>query len=122
MIEHERMQIGEGESFTLVRFSQPRIRNFLDAEDMGRELGALVEAETVPRFAVDLSGVESLGSAALGKLISMFGRVRARQGAIVFFGLTPGLSDVFRTCHLDKIFEIRAGLDEVLAYWSRRNN
>jgi anti-sigma B factor antagonist len=119
MIQYERVQVDEASSFTLVRFSKPQIREFDEIEELGTELYAMVAADKSARFVFDFSTVTFLGSAALGKLISLFGRIRARQGTMVLCGLNPHLLEVFHSCHLDRIFHIRGNVEEVLAAWTR---
>jgi anti-sigma B factor antagonist len=119
MVEHERVQLDEGIVVTMVRFREPHIAETLEVEDMGKELYALVETQSSPRLVIDFSTVEFFSSAALGKLISLLSRVRARQGTLILCGIRPALLDVFRTCHLDRIFQIRADREDALSSWSR---
>lgn len=119
MIHHQRTQLDEGGVVILVRFQNPHIAGTLEVEDMGEELYRLVEAEVAPRLVLDFSTVDFFSSAALGKLISLLSRVRARQGSLILCGIRPGLMDVFRTCHLDRIFQICADADDALKSSSR---
>lgn len=117
MIEHERIQLDEGIVVTLVRFREAHIGGTLEVEDLGQELYGLVEAESAPRLVLDFSVVEFFSSAALGKLISLLSRVRTRQGTLILCGIRPSLLDVFHTCHLDRIFQIRKNRDDALSSW-----
>lgn len=119
MFDHERVQLDEGIVVGVVRFRQPHVAATAAIEDMDQALYALVEGEGSPRLVLDFSEVEFFSSAALGKLISLLSRVRARQGTLVLCGIRPALLDVFHTCHLDRIFQIRSNLGDALAAWSR---
>jgi anti-sigma B factor antagonist len=119
MIEHQRTDLDEGGEVILVRFQQPHIAGTVEVEDLGDELYRLVEPEVSPRLVLDFSRVEFFSSAALGKLISLLSRVRARQGTLILCNIRPGLMDVFRTCHLDRIFQVCTNVDDALKSSSR---
>jgi anti-anti-sigma factor len=118
IFDHERIQLDEGIFITVVRFRTPHVAATAEIEEMGQSLYHLVEGES-PKLVLDFSTVVFFSSAALGKLISLLSRVRARQGTLILCGIRPGLLDVFHTCHLDRIFQIRSNVDDALAAWSR---
>ncbi len=118
MFDHERIQLDEGIFITVVYFREAHIAATAEIEEMGQSLYSLVEGES-PKLVLDFSAVAFFSSAALGKLISLLSRVRARQGTLILCGIRPGLLDVFHTCHLDRIFQIRSNVDDALSAWSR---
>jgi len=122
MIEHERIQLDEGVVVILVQFQKAHVAGTIEVEDMGQELYGLVEAESAPRIVLDFSAVDFFSSAALGKLISLLSRIRARQGTLILCSIRPALLDVFRTCHLDRIFQIRKNRDDALSSWLPSEN
>ena len=86
----------------------------MEIEELGRQLYALIE-DSPPRLMLDLSPVEFMSSAAFGKLISLNSRVRARNGQVLFCNIRPELLQVFHTCHLERVFDIRKDKADALA-------
>ena len=66
------------------------------------------------RWVLDLSNVSYLGSAALGLMVNIRHRVRSQQGKLALCNLSPRLSQIFRTCCLEKLFTITRSRDEAL--------
>ena len=56
---------------------------------------------------VDFSEVAFFSSAAIGKLISLNGRVKAHGGVMKLCNVPPEILNVLKTCKLDRVFEIR---------------
>ena len=59
-----------------------------------------------PQLVLDLSRVELLSTAALGKLITLDKRIRAHGGTFKLRNLRPQVYDVFQITRLDRFFEI----------------
>jgi anti-sigma B factor antagonist len=78
-------------------------------EAIGRSLFDANDAERLIVLVVNLEGVRTLSSAALGKLIGLKKRIRADGGEFRLCGLHPELLEVFQLTHLDRVFQIDAG-------------
>lgn len=100
-----------------VQFLERHISDTLEIEKMGQRLYQLVENHS-PQFVLDFAEVEYVSSAALGKLISLNAKVKARSGRMVFCNIRPELWRIFEICHLDRIFEIRQDDADALACFS----
>jgi anti-sigma B factor antagonist len=66
----------------------------------------LIESREDPRFAIDLSEVNYLASSEIGFLVTIKRRIDRRKGKVVFFGISPYLSEIFRTMNLTRVLEI----------------
>ncbi len=87
----------------------PRVR-----QAVIRALGDTRSAGGVPRMVIDLSGVDLIDSIGLGVMIGALRRVRAASGELVLVVSDPRVQAVFVATDLDRVFTIRASLDEVL--------
>jgi anti-sigma B factor antagonist len=62
---------------------------------------------------LNVSNVEFLSSAALGKLITLDRKVKAAKGRLKMSNIRPEIFEVFQITKLNKVFDIRT--DEVEA-------
>ena len=106
MTAYQRLDLSEGGDVTVVRFRNRRIANALEIEETGQELYRLAEEGRHRRLVLDFSDVDYLSSALIGKLISLNGKVRARDGSVKLCSIRPEILEVFRACKLDRIFSI----------------
>ncbi len=124
MTAYQRLRINETEAdevglVTIVHFRQQRINDFLEIEELGREMYQLVEERARRKLVLDFSGVEFFSSAAIGKLIALNGKLKARHGAMKLCNVRPEVLEVFHVCRLDLVFDIRQDqADAVLAFES----
>jgi anti-sigma B factor antagonist len=58
------------------------------------------------RWLLDLSSVQYMGSSVLGLMINIRQHIKAGGGKLAISGLTPRLTQIFRTCCLEKLFVI----------------
>lgn len=112
MVAYQRVRIDEVEldevgEVTVVHFCDHRVSDLWEIEGLGEELYQLVEEQARRRLVLDFSGVEFFSSAAIGKLISLNGKLKARGGVMKLCDLRPEILAVFRVCKLDRVFEIR---------------
>jgi len=64
-------------------------------------------ADSAPRLVIDLSKLEYISSAGLRVLLLVARKIQQSQGKLAFFGLTPGVRDVFSVSGFDTIFTVR---------------
>jgi len=64
-------------------------------------------ADSAPRLVIDLSKLEYISSAGLRVLLLVARKIQQAQGKLAFFGLTPGVRDVFSVSGFDTIFTVR---------------
>jgi anti-sigma B factor antagonist len=93
-------------------------RNILDEaniQQIGEEIGALIDAEPQPKIVISFSNVDHLSSAALGALITIHNRMKAKQGQLRLANIDPQIHEVFMITKLNKLFEIHETTDQAVA-------
>ncbi len=120
MTQYQRLTVDETEvdevgRVTLVRFREKQISDMIEIERLGEELYRVIEEKTRKRLVVDFSDVAFFSSAAIGKLISLNGRVKAQNGVMKLCHIEPEILDVFHVCKLDTLFDIHANMERALA-------
>jgi anti-sigma B factor antagonist len=105
-------QIGE---VTVIHFREGWIHGFAEVDALGEELYCLVEKDNCSKLLIDFTGVEFLSSSALGKLIKLYGKVKARSGHLVLCNLQPQVLEVFLVCKLERLFTFCRDQSEGLA-------
>lgn len=58
------------------------------------------------RWVLDVSGLNYMGSSALGLMVNIRQRISQSGGQLILCGLSPQLLRVFRTCCLERLFHI----------------
>ena len=95
---------------------EPTDETNYDWQSTQREwLYKLIESREDPRFAIDLSEVNYLASSEIGFLVTIKRRIDRRKGKVVFFGMSPYLSEIFRTTNLTRVLDIVDTRTEALA-------
>ena len=93
-------------AITRVEFTERSIIDEVVIQSIGQEILKLVEAQAAPRLLLDFSGVQHLSSAALGVLITVNNKVKARQGRMALCQIAKPIFEVFRITRLDKLFQV----------------
>ncbi|MFH0842782.1 MAG: STAS domain-containing protein [Bacteroidota bacterium] len=88
----------------VITFSVDKI-NALITEEIRNEISKLFENPN-SRVAVDLSGVHYIDSSGFGCFLSIMKAARNNYGTIKFASPEPAVMEVFKTLHLNTIFEI----------------
>ncbi len=92
-------------------------RNILDEGNIqmiGEEISRLIDAEQSPRLLISFANVEHLSSAALGTLITINNRIRARSGQLRLANIDPQIYEVFVITRLNKLFQIHESTEEAM--------
>jgi anti-sigma B factor antagonist len=115
MAAHRRLEVSEVGDVTVVRFVDRKILDEASIQDLGNELFQLVEQENRSRLVLNFSKVDFLSSAALGKLITLDKKVKARSGKLKLSNIHPEILQVFLITKLNKLFDIKTDEAEALA-------
>lgn len=110
-----RLRVRKDGGVTLVEFVDRNILDEANIQQIGDEIGALVESETPPRIVISFSNVDHLSSAALGTLITIHNKVNSRQGQLRLANIDPQIYEVFEITKLNKLFEIYESAEEAIA-------
>jgi len=93
-------------------------RNILDEgniQQIGDEILALIEQETNPKILIDFENVDHLSSAALGTLITINTKIRAKDGQLRLANIAPQIHEVFVITKLNKLFQIHDSAEQARA-------
>ena len=78
----------------------------LDAEDIERVIIRFPQKGSAPHLLLDFSGIESINSKVLGRLITLRKRMAAVSGSLKLCNVPPQIVELFRLTSLDKLFDI----------------
>lgn len=84
-------------------------RNILEEAriaEIGDHITRLIDQSNNPKLLLDFSNVEHLSSAALGMLININNRIRAKAGQLRLANIDPQIYEVFTITKLHKLFQI----------------
>jgi len=84
-------------------------RNILDEANIKlieEDIVKLIESATQPKMVISFADVEHLSSAALGTLITVNNKIKARSGKLRLANIDPQILEVFVITRLNKLFEI----------------
>jgi anti-sigma B factor antagonist len=110
-----RLEVNEVGDITVVHFRDQKIIEDLSIQEMGQELFHLVEGENRKRLVLNFATVDFLSSAALGKLITLDKKIKARGGTLKLCNIRPQIYEVFVITRLNRLFEIKADEADALA-------
>jgi anti-sigma B factor antagonist len=109
------LQITEQDGVSRVDFVERNILDEANIQQIGEAIAAIVDGSPRPRLLICFENVEHLSSAALGTLITVNTKVKARDGQLRLSNIRPQILEVFRITRLDRLFEIHGTADEALA-------
>jgi anti-sigma B factor antagonist len=90
----------------LIMFDSASVLNDFRNNPLRDSLYELVQSQSQPRFAANLSNVDFLSSSGISILVGLKKRVEARGGQIVLYHLQPIVRDVLAGMKLDRFFTI----------------
>ncbi|MEQ8770418.1 MAG: STAS domain-containing protein [Phycisphaerales bacterium] len=114
MAGDSRLRISETEGVTQVEFIDRNILDEANIQAIGEEISSIIEGASEPKLVISFSNVDHLSSAALGALITINNKVRAKQGELRLSNIDPQIYEVFTITRLNKIFEIHDSTEQAL--------
>jgi anti-anti-sigma factor len=115
MAVHRRLEVSEVGDVTVVRFVDRKILDEGNIQEIGQELFSLVENEGRKKLLLNFGTVDFLSSAALGKLITLDKKSKAKGAKLKLSNIRPEIYEVFLLTHLYKLFDIKDDEAEALA-------
>jgi anti-sigma B factor antagonist len=107
MTDRRRMSVTKIGDLATVRFTDKKIVDSGNIEEMGEEMFSLVDKDHIKHVLLNFEGVEFLSSAALNKLILMDKRVKQVGGVLRLCSLKAEIMEVFTITRLNRVFDIR---------------
>ena len=111
---NRRLDIEEVGDVTVAKFVDKKILDEGNIQIIGNQLFSLIEEDGRQKIVMDLSNVEYLSSAALGKLITMDKKVKAAKGKLRLCAIRPDIYEVFAITKLNKLFDMKDNLEAAL--------
>ncbi len=115
MPAYRRFDVHEVGEVTVVRFRDQKIIEDLGIQELGQELFQLVDSLEKKKLLLNFASVDFLSSAALGKLITLDKKVKARAGTLKLCAIRPEIYEVFAITRLNRLFDIRPTEADALA-------
>ncbi|RMH12768.1 MAG: anti-sigma factor antagonist [Planctomycetota bacterium] len=109
-----RLRISNRDDVTVVEFLDRNILDEMNVQAIGEEIGSLVEQAERPRMLISFANVDHLTSAALGTLITVRNKVKAKNGELKLADIDPQIHEVFEITRLTGLFDIHPTSDDAL--------
>jgi anti-sigma B factor antagonist len=110
-----RLRVSEEEGVTRIEFVDRNILDEANIQQIGEEIGRIIDARTQPKVLISFDNVDHLSSAALGTLITINNKIRAKDGQLRLSNIDPQIYEVFVITKLHKLFQIHEATDEAMA-------
>ncbi|MDZ4753725.1 MAG: STAS domain-containing protein [Phycisphaerae bacterium] len=110
-----RLNVRVQNGVTRIEFVDRNILDETNIQQIGEEISRLIEGQVNPKLLICFKGVEHLSSAALGTLITINNRVKAKDGQLRLSDIDPQIYEVFVITKLNKLFHIHETADKALA-------
>ncbi len=111
MAQHQTyLKVSQDSECTRVEFGEKHIIDEVVIRAIGNELAKLVDDSPRPRIVISFKGVEHLSSAALGTLITVTNRVKAKDGQLRLCDINPQIMQIFEITKLNRILRIEKDL------------
>ena len=107
--------VSDAKDIRIVEFTNNKILDEANIKEIGDAIRALVDERDAPKLLLDFGTVDHLSSAALGMLIDVNSKMRAKNGSLRLANIRPAIRDVFVITKLDKLFKIFGTREEALA-------
>src|SRR5438445_5387324 len=110
-----RLNITQQKDINVVEFTENKILDEMNINDIGQALADLISTRDQPRLMLDFANVDHLSSAALGMLINVNNSVKQQNGQLRLANIKPQIMEVFEITKLNKLFKILPTRTDALA-------
>ena len=113
-----RLRVADKDGVTHIEFVDRNILDEANIQQIGDEITGIIDAQPVPRILISFENVDHLSSAALGTLITINNKIRAKGGQLRLADIDKQIYEVFVITKLNKLFQIHEATEEALASFS----
>jgi len=113
-----RLRIAESNGVTNIEFVDRNILDEANIQQIGEEIARIVESQSDPKLLISFENVDHLSSSALGTLITINNKVRAKDGQLRLSNIDQQIYEVFVITKLNTVFEIHDTVDEAMKSFS----
>jgi anti-sigma B factor antagonist len=107
MAENRHIEVSKNGMVTVVRFRDHRILDTLVIERLAHELFRVAGADDCENLLLNFAGVGFLSSSALGKLLVLNKRMKAKGGQLKLCEVCPEIAEIFELTKLNQVFDIK---------------
>ena len=101
-----RLRTYEQNGIMKVEFVDRNILDEANIQQIGDEIGRLIDNSSQPKLLICFSNVDHLSSAALGTLITIRNRINGKDGQLRLSDINPQIYSVFKITKLNRLFQI----------------
>ena len=101
-----RLLIHRDGEVTRIEFLDRNILEEASIQQIGEEIGQIIDESGNPKLLISFENVEHLSSAALGTLITINNKIRQRGGQLRLSNIDEQIYEVFVITKLNKLFQI----------------
>ncbi len=116
----EHLNVQAYDNIVLASITKERLLNPSVIAALGDDHLRLVDRYPRMSLVLDLSAVNYLSSAFIGKLIALFKSVAANKGRMTIAGAKPPLMPLFQVTRLDKIINFEAEAEKAILFYKRK--
>lgn len=109
-----RLVVTQHDEVTKIEFVDRNILEESNIQQIGDEIGEIIEAQPNPKILLCFENVEHLSSAALGTLITVNTKVKAKGGQLRLSNIDKQIYEVFVITKLNKLFQIHDTSEKAL--------
>jgi anti-sigma B factor antagonist len=94
-----------------------RLPEQLDSDEfdqLNEALMSVLDRGIKASWLLDLSAVDYMGSSVLGLMINIRQHIKTGGGKLALAGLSPRMTQIFRTCCLERLFQIGRNREEAI--------
>lgn len=102
----ELFRVSEVGQVTVVHLVLPLMLESAEFDRLNDSILHLIGQDPGGRWVLDLSHLSYMGSSLLGLMVNIRQRVNGGGGLLVLCGLSSSLMGIFRTCCLERLFDI----------------
>jgi anti-sigma B factor antagonist len=112
---NSRLVIEDNGDITRVNFVDRNILEEAAIAQIGDEISQVIDGAAPPKVLISFENVEHLSSAALGTLITINNKIRAKGGQLRLSNIDKNIYEVFVITKLNKLFQIHDDVASALA-------
>jgi anti-sigma B factor antagonist len=109
-----RLRVNETDGITRIEFVDRNILDEANIQQIGDEITQIIDAQPQPKILISFNNVDHLSSAALGTLITLNNKIRAKDGQLRLANIDQQIYEVFVITKLNKLFQIHESTDQAL--------
>ncbi len=112
------IRVKEQNGVKRIEFLERNILDEANIQQIGEEIGRIVDGQDRPRVLINFHNVDHLSSAAQGTLITINNKIRGKDGQLRLAEIDPQIYEVFVITKLNKLFQIFESSEQAMASFS----